>query len=257
MGAEVAVQDDVAVVTLRWPEKRNAVGPAEAEELALALTEAGTRSRAVVLTGEGAFCSGGDLRTFARLTREASAEEVMPIVYGKIHAVVRALRDCPVPTIAAVDGAAVGLGMDYALACDLRFVGPDGWMRQGWARAGLIAAGAGSYFLSGINDMLAWQLMLDQRRLDGPECETLGVAAFAPDGAYAAAHSVARQLAALPERTVAGYAALNRARRWPSDEYLTRCAQTQAQLLSSPEFRARVEEILGVVPSGSAKPATG
>ena len=253
MSVDVTITDGVAVVTLRWVATRNAVGPTEAEQLAAAVIDAGSRAKAVILTGEGAFCSGGDLRAFADLTRQASAEDVIPVVYGKIHAVVRALRDCPVPTLAAVDGAAVGLGMDYALACDLRFVGPHGWLQQGWSRAGLIPAGGGGYFLSGIKDMLQWQLLLDQPRLDGAACAALGLALDAPDGALAATRAAAGRLASLPDRTVSGYVLLNRAHRWPSDEYLALCAETQAGLLTSPEFQTRVAEILGT-PAGGSSP---
>ena len=60
---------------------------------------------------------------------------------------IRTLMAVPVPTIAAVDGAAVGMGMDLALACDSRFIGTTGWMRQGWARYGAIPATGGLVFL--------------------------------------------------------------------------------------------------------------
>lgn len=236
---------EVGVVSLNWVEKRNSLGPDDAAELAAAIEDAGKRYRAVVLTGEGAFCSGGDLRTFARITAGASVEDIQQVVYGKIHSVVRALRDCPVPTVAAVDGAAVGLGMDLALACDVRFVGPAGWIQQGWSRAGLIAAGAGSYFLSRIDDQLPWTLMINQERLDAAACERLRIAVAAPEGARVAAVEAAKVLAALPDLAQAGYVALNRGPRWPSDEYLDSCASTQAQLLTSAEFQARVSEILG------------
>src|SRR5215203_340070 len=107
----------VAVLTLRWPEKRNALSAPDGADLSEALTEAGARSdvTGIVVTGEGAFCSGGDLRYFSQVSHELPVEEIRQKVYGTMQGIVRALRAVPVPTAAAVDGAAIGLGLDLAL----------------------------------------------------------------------------------------------------------------------------------------------
>ncbi|HVT67663.1 MAG TPA: enoyl-CoA hydratase/isomerase family protein, partial [Trebonia sp.] len=112
------------VVTLDWPEKRNSLGPEDTAEVAAAIEEARGKARsALVLTGSGAFCAGGDLRAFSEVSRTMAVEQIRDTVYGRVQRMVRALAECPVPTIAAVDGPAVGLGFDLALACDMRFVG--------------------------------------------------------------------------------------------------------------------------------------
>src|SRR5437870_3214515 len=101
-----------------WPERRNALRPEDAEEVAAAVDTAGAAAAsAVILTGAGAFCAGGDLRTFAELSARHAPGEIEAQVYRRVQAMIRALRRCPVPTIAAVDGPAVGLGFDLALAC--------------------------------------------------------------------------------------------------------------------------------------------
>lgn len=261
MSVSIIRGDGAVVVTMAWTHTRNALGPDEAVELATALDEAGRTAGdvgALVLTGSGAFCSGGDLRTFAELGATCSAEEMSSVVYRKIHGVVQALRDCPLPTVAAVDGAAIGLGFDLALACDLRYIGPRGWMQQGWSRVGLIAAGGGWHFLAARSSLLPWGLLLTQARLGPQECARHGLAVAATASAIASATEAARQLALLPPRTRAGYVHLHRRATWPSDDYLRECAWTQAELLRSPEFRDRAQEMLAArADQGRAGAASG
>ena len=123
-----------AVVILDWPDQRNALGPDESRELSDAVGGAVTPGVCgLVLTGNGAFCAGGNLRGAVERS-DLDPSERRQVVYAAYQGVVRALIDCPVPTVAAVDGPAVGMGFDLALACDSRFVGPDGWCQQGWGR---------------------------------------------------------------------------------------------------------------------------
>lgn len=110
----VEARDGVTLITLRRPERRNALNASALEELAGAVASAGS-ARAMVITGaEGHFCSGADLTSledarFAALLRR--------VLHG--------LRDLPVPVIAAVEGAALGAGTQLAAACDVRVSTPD------------------------------------------------------------------------------------------------------------------------------------
>src|SRR5271154_2747504 len=124
-----------ALVILDWPEKRNALGPEQAGELAAALRTAAADPsvRGVVITGNGAFCAGGDIKGMVARA-DMPAEDRRALVYSAYQGLIRAVLELPVPTVAAVDGPAVGMGFDLALACDSRFIGPEGWCRQGWAR---------------------------------------------------------------------------------------------------------------------------
>lgn len=101
----------VAVVTLDRPERRNALDHATLDELAEALAAlAQDLPRALVLTGSsGHFCAGADLTGVEDQRFAARLQEVLD-----------ALRDLPCPTIAAVEGAALGAGTQLAVACDLR-----------------------------------------------------------------------------------------------------------------------------------------
>src|SRR5262245_47905659 len=103
--------DGIASVVLAWPERRNALGPVQASEVAAALREAG-EARAVILRAEGpAFCAGGDLDAIAALASRGP-EAVRTALYDAFHAMARAIRGLRGISIAAVDGGAVGLGAD-------------------------------------------------------------------------------------------------------------------------------------------------
>jgi enoyl-CoA hydratase len=111
------VQDGVAIVTLDDPKRRNALSLAMAKEMAATFRELETSSdvRAVVLTGTPpAFSAGADLNDLERATRESLRQ-----IYEGFLVVSR----CSLPTIAAVNGPAVGAGLNLALACDIRLAG--------------------------------------------------------------------------------------------------------------------------------------
>jgi enoyl-CoA hydratase/carnithine racemase len=237
----------VAVVTIDLPEKRNALAPPDAVELAAAISAAGADDvAAVVLTGKGAFCAGGDLKAFAEISATRSAGEIEAHVYRDVQSVLRALRDSPVPTIAAVDGPAVGLGLDLALGCDMRFVGPKGVLVQGWARAGLIAGTGGVALLQRLNPGVLWRLLATQERLDAAAAERMGLAEVGDPSALDAALHRADQLTALPRPVGRAYAELSRSDRWPDDAHFAACARYQAGFIASEEFRNATRSMLGL-----------
>jgi len=246
MSVDTETSGHSRIVTLRWPEKKNSLAPEDARALTAELEAVGRdeTARVLVLTGDGAFCSGGDLKSFGALSAQLSREEIRSHVYGDIQLVIRRLRDIAMPTIAAIDGPAIGLGMDLALACDQRFIGPNGWMLQGWARAGLISATAGSWFIEQSSPGALWPMLAEQPRLDGPACELLHLGECgSPTGLDSALHR-AEQLADVPKDTLAAYIDLNRRQRWPSDEYLEVCADHQSGFIASERFRTLVSSLL-------------
>lgn len=245
----------VVTIEINLPEQRNALGPEDNRDLGDALEWAnGTAATAVILTGRGAFCAGGQLKSFAEESRNRTEDEIYEIVYSAVQRVIRLLGQCPVPTIAALDGPAVGLGMDLALACDVRFIGPDGWIRQGWSSAGLIAGGGGVALLERLNPTILWRLIADQPKLDGPTCEQLGLGEFAPQGALLAANDRADKFKSIPADVLRAYVELSRA-GWPPKERFEASARHQAHFISSPEFQRRAEEILSrTETSSTARP---
>jgi 2-(1,2-epoxy-1,2-dihydrophenyl)acetyl-CoA isomerase len=237
-------EDGITVVTINWPERRNALGPDDTRQLGEALAGAAETSViGTILTGAGAFCAGGDLEQFANLSARFTVEEIRDRIYGNVHSVLRAIRRSPVPVAAAVDGPAVGLGLDYALACDMCFVGPKGWLQQGWAVAGLIHGAGGSAFLQRSSGPAFWRLVAGQQRLDGPAAASLGVAE-AVDHAVDAAVEQLRELGRLPREVLEAYTQLFREEKWPDAAFFDQCADFQARFIGSERFRDRARSIL-------------
>lgn len=136
----VREQDGIAVVVLNRPAARNAVGPAVADALSAALQEVERRAdlRATVLTGTGTvFCAGADLRAVAagqRITADGHEE------WG-FAGLIRFPRSKPL--IAAVNGPAIGGGVEIVLAADLAVMSDDAVLALPEVRRGLFAAGGG------------------------------------------------------------------------------------------------------------------
>jgi 2-(1,2-epoxy-1,2-dihydrophenyl)acetyl-CoA isomerase len=135
---------DVAVLALDRPDVMNALNTQMRAEIAHALGAASGTARVVVLTGRGrAFCSGQDLGDRAGADdidlERTLREEYVPML--------RAIFDCPVPTIAAVNGAAAGAGANLALACDVVIACESAYFLQAFTRIGLIPDAGGTYWL--------------------------------------------------------------------------------------------------------------
>lgn len=138
------VADGVATITLNRPEVRNGLSTAMRAEIRAAVERATGEARALVLTGAGkAFCSGQDLAAagdLATLDLEATLrDEYQPML--------TAIYDCPIPTIAAVNGAAAGAGANLALACDVVIAARSAVFVQAFARIGLIPDAGGTWWL--------------------------------------------------------------------------------------------------------------
>ncbi len=247
MGVAVSRQGAAAIVKMQWPEQRNALGPDEASEVVRALHEAASDPEAVgvVLTGEGAFCAGGNLK--GAVTRQGmSPEERRTIVYGAYQGLIRTLLELPLPTVAAVDGPAVGMGLDIALACDSRFVGPDGWLSQGWGRMSLVPATGGVLLLGLRAPNALWRMLEDQPRLDASAAEELGIAESS-GSSTALERSIERldKLSSMSRAALSAYAELGRdLLRRHLDEHLDTGLRHQLGLLADPEFRTRVAKVL-------------
>ncbi|UOA31984.1 1,2-epoxyphenylacetyl-CoA isomerase [Sulfitobacter sp. DSM 110093] len=138
-----ALTDGVALITLNRADKMNALTTQMRAELTHAVTKGGRERRVVVLTGAGrAFCSGQDLAD--RAGGVADLEKTLREEYAPL---LRAIIDCPVPTIAAVNGPAAGAGANIALAADVVFASESAYFMQAFTRIGLIPDAGGTYAL--------------------------------------------------------------------------------------------------------------
>jgi enoyl-CoA hydratase/carnithine racemase len=248
MGATIEFDGQTAVVRMDWPDLRNSLDAPRAIELQEALTEAQNLDscRALVLAGSpGSFCSGGDLRFFLNLAEE-STDHLRNLIASVYQPLITAIVQSPVPVLAAVDGPAIGLGMDLALACDVCFVGPDGWLMQGWARAGLIPGAGGMFFLSQLlpkRDL--WQLIVEQPRIDQQRAAELGLAVNCEQqSGEAASHAFVQRMIRMPSDAVTGYKRLVQGLAGGLAAHLEQAQALQAALLTSPAFAAGARKIL-------------
>ncbi|MEO1153623.1 MAG: enoyl-CoA hydratase-related protein, partial [Pseudomonadota bacterium] len=129
------VADNIATLTLNRPDVMNALNTQMRAEITHAVKTAGAEARVLVMTGAGrAFCSGqdlGDRANAADLDLERTLrDEYVPML--------RAIFDCPIPTVAAVNGAAAGAGANLALATDVVIASEAAVFLQAFTRIGLI-----------------------------------------------------------------------------------------------------------------------
>jgi len=171
----------IATLMLNRPESRNAMSPAMGEEIVMAVEELRRDDtvRVVVLTGSGkAFSSGGDLSMLARDSGVPMPGET-PTMGGSprdFYARYLAIRQLPMPTIAAINGHAIGAGLCIALACDMRIAAADAKMGMTFTRLGIHPGMGGTFFLPRlVGTARACELFFTGRIFDAAEAERLGV----------------------------------------------------------------------------------
>jgi 2-(1,2-epoxy-1,2-dihydrophenyl)acetyl-CoA isomerase len=134
----------IATLTLNRPDVMNALSTQMRADLLDAVKTAERSARVIVLTGTGsAFCSGQDLGDDAKLA-QIDLERTLRDEYEPL---LRAITDCPVPTIAAVNGAAAGAGANLAMACDVVIAAENAVFIQAFTRIGLLPDAGGTYWL--------------------------------------------------------------------------------------------------------------
>jgi 2-(1,2-epoxy-1,2-dihydrophenyl)acetyl-CoA isomerase len=247
---EVLVRDEAAVrwITLNRPETKNALTVPVNAALREAVEAApGAGARIVALTGAGgAFCSGLDLKWAAAEGLDPTTVEARMRTH--FHGLVRALRDCPLPTVAVVDGVAAGFGCDLALVCDLRLCSDRARFGEIFAKRGLMPDGGGTWTLPRLVGLgRALEMCLTGDMVDAVEAKAIGLAnrVFPAGQLEAAANDFLRSLAAGPplvHRTVK--AAIYAAQHSSFDAALEAEVRGQLKLLSSQDFMEGVTAFL-------------
>ncbi len=142
-------EGDVAVLTLDDPATLNAMGLEMAAEIREAVWDLGhpePKARCLLLTGEGrAFCSGANLSGSG--SGNLSSRDSQDALRRFYHPALMALRELPMPIVAAVHGPAAGVGMSFALMADMVCASKEGYFLQAFARIGLIPDGGATYLL--------------------------------------------------------------------------------------------------------------
>ena len=239
----------VLVLSNNNPAARNALSPAFYAALTQALQDgaADPQVGAIVLTGEGGhFCAGGDLRQLAR-RRELSLAQRREKLEG-LHDLIRAVRACPKPVIAAVEGAAAGAGMSLALACDLLVAARNAVFSVAYVKIGLTPDGGATAFLAQfVSRQVLTELCLTGERISGERLHALGAVnrLAEPGAALAQAVALAAQLAGGPEQAMAQIKALcHGAYDHALEQQLDLEAQSMVQAQASEESREGIAAFL-------------
>jgi len=232
----------VALITVNDPDRRNAVNDAMSAQLRSAVerAEADSGVNAVVVTGAGkAFCAGANLSALG-----SAAEEGLLRLYDGFMA----LANCTLPTIAAVNGAAVGAGLNLALAADVRIAGPKALFDTRFQKLGIHPGGGCTWmFNRAAGTQVARAALLFGMSFDAEAAVRYGLALRVADDPVADALELAAGPAAAPREVVLATKASMRATANPGQVDIDQHALAkqielgpQARSIQSPEFAERL-----------------
>lgn len=250
---EIHVEAGVATLALNRPEKRNAMNDAMRGEFIAALehVSADREVRAVVLTGNGkGFCSGGDVAGMEQRLKAPQGEVAFNgwSRQQRVHHCAMLLHTMPKPTIAAVNGAAAGLGVDTALCCDFIVASTSASFAWSYIKRGLIPDGGGMYFLPRrVGLPRAKELIFSGRTVDAEEALRLGIAdrIATPEALLDEARTWARELSqGSPTALALGKTILNQTFELTAEAVFSRGSQAQGICYTSTEHRESVTAFL-------------
>jgi enoyl-CoA hydratase/carnithine racemase len=253
----------VATIELNRPEARNAIDDAMRGMLVSILDEIARDAavRAVIVTGAGkAFCAGGDVRAMqARLA--APQDEVAMNGWRRqqrTHHAITALHTLPKPTIAAINGAATGLGCDLALCCDFVIAGASARLAMSYVLRGLIPDGGGMYFLPRrVGLSRAKELIFSGRTVAAEEALRIGMVdrVAQDDSLLADAQEWGEQLAAgSPTAIALSKSILDQSFELTLEQVFAQGSQAQGICYSSREHRESVAAFLEKAKQRTEKP---
>jgi enoyl-CoA hydratase/carnithine racemase len=240
------VEDRVGVVTLNRPERKNPLtfeSYAELRDLFLAL-KAEKSVRAVVLSGAGGnFCSGGDVHEIIGPLTKMGMPELLAFT-RMTGDVVKAMRHCPQPVLAAVDGVCAGAGAILAMACDLRYGAPGAKVAFLFVRVGLAGCDMGACAMLPriIGQGRAAELLYTGRSMSAEEGLAWGFFNQLSASPLETAMATARELATGPTAAHAMTKTMLH-QEWNAgiDEAIEMEAQAQAILMQNRDFRRAYE----------------
>jgi enoyl-CoA hydratase/carnithine racemase len=236
--------DNVVTLTLNRPEKKNAISKRMFDELRAAFDRIATDTdvRCAVITGAGgAFCTGADLSDGENMV---STSFEFSDRMRNMNELVRAVIDCPKPTIAKVTGVAAGAGANLALGCDLIVASSEARFIQIFVKRGLVVDFGGSWSLTRLLPLhKAKELALLGDEISGEQANALGLLnRFCTPGEIdTVTKDLAQRLASLPPRTVQAIKAnLNAAADQSLEETLVDEQTSQALIFTSEDTREAV-----------------
>lgn len=241
----VEIDGDVAVVTINRPDRRNALDAASAAAIKDAIEAVPETVRVVLLTGAGkAFCAGGDLEELATWSA-LDPERISSTLYETFQGMIRAVRGASAVVIAAVNGAAVGAGMDLALACDLRVAGRSAKFGQVWVGLGVIPGTGGAYLTQALaGPGKAAELLLTGEIISAADALGAGLVneVVDDDKLLEAARTLAERILQNPrDGVIANKRAYIAATDAAVEAALEHAARVQPERFTSDEFKQAVE----------------
>ncbi len=260
---ELSVADGIATLLLNRPEKRNAMSDDMRGEFIAALerVSADKTIRALVLSGNGkGFCAGGDVSGMERRMKAPAGEVAFNGWHRqqRVHYTQSLLHTMPKPTIAAVNGAASGLGADTALACDFIIASDAASFTWSYINRGLVPDGGGMYFLPRrVGLSKAKELIFTGRKVDTEEALHLGIVdrRTSAERLVADAQAWAAELSKGSATALAlGKTILNQSFELPAEQVFAQGSQAQGICYTSTEHCASVMAFLaGSADKGAAR----
>lgn len=249
----VSYQNGIARITLNRPDVRNAINDQMRAELIAAFEAAGADKsvRGVILTGAGkGFCSGGDIGGM-RARLDAPAGDVAFNGWKRqqsTHRGVAVIHGLSKPVIAALNGAAFGLGLDIALACDFIIAAEGAKMSMSFVKRGLVSDGGGMYFLPRrVGLSKAKELILTARVLETDEALRIGMIdrVAAPDALLDEAQAWAEELTiGSPAAIALTKAIIDKTFESTDEQVFALGREAQAICYTTAEHRKSVEDFL-------------
>lgn len=242
----------IGTLTLNRPRVRNAIDDPMRADLRVAIDAiaADATIRGLILTGAGtAFCSGGDIKGMEeRLQQGDRAGEIGWWRQKEFHETLSKLYQLGKPTVAAVNGAAFGLGLDLALTCDFVFLADSAQVASSFVRRGLVSDGGGFFHIPRrVGIPKSKELMFSGRSVEANEALAIGlVDRLVPASEIVAvAREFLQDLAAHPATAQAmAKLILNRSLDLSFDEINALASQAQAFCYSSADHQDAVREFL-------------
>ncbi|SEP24594.1 Enoyl-CoA hydratase/carnithine racemase [Halogranum amylolyticum] len=235
------VADGIATITIDRPDVYNAFTRTTILELNDAVRRAGADDDvySVILTGAGkGFCAGADTTKMPDWD-DQSMEEYGAYLW-MIQQLVSKLRSMATPSIAAVNGPAIGAGCDFALACDLRVVGDEAVLREGFVNIGLVPGDGGAWLLPRlIGESKAREYLLTGRDITPEAAVDIGLAVEQADDALVAARALAEEIVNKPATAVQHTNSLVDPTR-SFEEYCQLAAEYQWDCVTDPEHQEAV-----------------
>ena len=244
---KLAEQANVATITLDRPEKRNAISFQLVSELFSALDEIErSPAQAVILTGTGkAFCAGMDLEELKSLLGKTHDENVKDS--ARMAAMFRRLYEFPLPTIAAVNGAAIAGGTGLATMCDFTLAVPEAKFGYTEVRIGFVPAIVSSILVWQVGHKIARDLLMTGRLFDAAEAYRYGLVneVVAPEKLSARAVELARQIGEnSPSSVRATKKLINGFLKEQLDEQIAAAVEDNARIRTTADFREGVSSFL-------------